>query len=159
MRKIFTIIFAAAAIMFVGSASAIACGDACNDSSDCANAGTCRLCLDGTCQHRCAADDKKDSKFNFLAAQCGDACNDSSDCTNAGTCRLCLDGTCQHRCAADETNPFPVKAAACNDACNDSSDCANAGTCRLCLDGTCQHRCASFENKGNPDCLSYTTNQ
>ena len=34
---------------------AAACGDTCSSSSDCANAGSCRLCLEGTCQHRCAA--------------------------------------------------------------------------------------------------------
>ena len=110
MRKILAL--ALAALLFVGSISAQQCGDACNDASDCANAGTCRLCLDGTCQHRCAADETNP----FKAAACGDACNDASDCANAGTCRLCLDGTCQHRCAADQpTEKTNFLAAACGD--------------------------------------------
>jgi hypothetical protein len=42
---------------FVSGAVSAQCGDSCGTSSDCADAGACRLCLDGTCQHRCAADE------------------------------------------------------------------------------------------------------
>lgn len=40
---------------------AATCGDACSSSSDCADAGTCRLCIDGTCQHRCLSQEFKNS--------------------------------------------------------------------------------------------------
>eukprot|EP00347_Sterkiella_histriomuscorum_P017425 403349418 len=85
------------------------CGDKCGSSSDCAKAGDCRLCLSGTCQHRCAAaenwasclvGDQPDKK------KCGEDCNSSPDCDKG--CGLCLmdsskgSRTCQHRCLAEE---------------------------------------------------------
>ena len=99
MRKTvaFTIVFALA---ICGTTLATVCGDSCASSSDCADAGTCRLCIDGTCQHRCAFHNSQD--VPFLGAVCGDACSSSSDCSTAGDCRLCIDGICQHRCANDE---------------------------------------------------------
>ena len=135
MRK--TIAFAVAfALAICGTTFAAQCGDNCGSSSDCADAGTCRLCIDGTCQHRCAFHNSQD--VPFLGAVCGDACSSSSDCATAGDCRLCIDGICQHRCMNDE----PVKTEepvtiACGDKCSSSSDCANAGDCRLCIDGIC----------------------
>ena len=96
------ITFAVVACLVVFAVADPQCNDHCNDSSDCVNAGSCRLCIDNTCQHRCASFTGVEDKDSFLTASCGDSCSESSDCASAGDCRLCISGTCQHRCAAEE---------------------------------------------------------
>ncbi len=110
MRKLFLSLGLVVAL-FVSGSVALQCGDACGSSSDCADAGTCRLCIDGTCQHRCMLEQAVSDNFLVGSAQCGDACASSGDCASAATCRICIDGTCQHRCAFEEVITQPVKAA------------------------------------------------
>ena len=144
----------------IAPVAAAQCGDTCSTSSDCANAGDCRICISGTCQHRCYYP-TGEPDVNFLGAACGDACTSSSDCNGSPDCRLCISGTCQHRCEGDEeefkpepvTPVTPVAAAQCGDTCSTSSDCANAGDCRLCISGTCQHRCDGYPT-GEPEFIT-----
>ena len=144
MRKFALVSIAVA--LFLGLVSAGVCDSPCTSSADCADAGTCRLCIDGTCQHRCAFHQSDD--VNFLGAACGDTCSSSSECTGSPDCRLCIEGTCQHRCMNEFELPYG--AVTCGDACTSSSDCAAAGDCRLCISGTCQHRCEAGEEEMTP---------
>ena len=130
MKRITIAIFLT--LCFIGTIYS-ACGDKCADSTTCNDGSNCRLCLDGTCQHRCPVLETNNQPFKFLAGKCGDACSSSSDC-GSDNCLLCLDSTCQHRCPIQEEIDVPLK----------GSDCDS--TCLVCVWGTCKQRISGNED-------------
>ena len=137
--RTFIISFAAACLLSLTSANV--CGGECATFDDCIDAGTCNLCLSGTCQHRCMENGTCDEKPKPVANNvCGGECATFDDCVDAGTCNLCLSGTCQHRCMTglcdDKFMNEPKANNYCGGACKHATDCDDED-CYLCLNGKC----------------------
>jgi hypothetical protein len=137
------------------------CNSVCSTYADCGDAGSCNMCLDGTCQHRCFATASpelclaEEAAQNATPLKCNDKCTSSLECNPDGKqkCNLCLSGICQERCSV---NPFAngcmdenIEVTPVNEekkTCKTFADCDDEYNwfCEIPsgkTEGTCEHRC------------------